>query len=393
MITCTIARTHANAVAVDLMEHAGYKARIMAAERLIDNGSVHSLPVGTVIPVVPIYCLPGCPEEWVREAGTYVVPVRPDIGLWFDWTMNPEYTTAVVPSVKGCNPITGRKLEGCQMEQYRDCCPIHEVPFAHGCYCPECWYSHPPQNYVAHPDRLWVDGFYQVKDGTVRQFFYTAETARDIASLAIGPKNTVPAFGFAFFKYKHDPPAQRIIERGIYSNSDFTKGMLTTPWSDVLKNSILCSYTSDNVENLCSTTLARCDAKSECVSTFYANAKAQCSFASDDESRVYNGNPNKRFAMNHRFDDVDDVVDDVENRVDEKSRSVLKEVSIGGGAAICQKLTVDKRPLDEYHVEPQATMRIYFVFEDQFHDIVTRGGIRTINETEGGWMNGMPVGN
>jgi len=109
-------------VAVFEMEHSGYKAKLMEAQKLIDNGHEHSLPPGESMCVIPIHCLPACPEGWVKEAGSYVVPVDVDKGIWFDWTMN-DNNTAIVPSVKGMNPITGDKLEGMVLEQYRDKCP------------------------------------------------------------------------------------------------------------------------------------------------------------------------------------------------------------------------------------------------------------------------------
>ena len=77
----------ANKSAVTVMEHAGFKARIMKARRLTGEG-VHGLPSGSPIDVFPIASLPGCPEGWVKEAGTYVCPVSSDWGLWFDWTLN-----------------------------------------------------------------------------------------------------------------------------------------------------------------------------------------------------------------------------------------------------------------------------------------------------------------
>jgi len=177
-----------------------FTATLMRAPRLKDDGRVHGLPSGQPVPVYPIDMLPGCPEDWVREAGSYVCPVDVGWGLWFSWTKNDPLNTAVLTSVKGMNPITGRKVEGLFLEQYKDMCPVHAQKFeGDQRLCPECGFKWPPQSYVCNPNTLWWDGFRQ-PDGTVRQFFFTEDDKRDIASLVIGEHNTVPAFGFAFFE-------------------------------------------------------------------------------------------------------------------------------------------------------------------------------------------------
>ena len=184
------------------LTNGGYKANLMKAERLVDN-RIHNLPPGKAMMAIPIHCLPGSPDGWVRGPGSYVVEVDAEHGLWFDFTGNDKYNTAIVPTVKGMNPITGLKTEDVGIHQYREECPIHHVPFGHKYFCEECGYKWPAQNYVSHPNVLWWDGFRQT-DGSVRQFFFTEEDKRDIASAIIGKKNTVPAFGFAFYRCKND---------------------------------------------------------------------------------------------------------------------------------------------------------------------------------------------
>jgi len=201
----TIAQTYVQQIAkagwVSTMEHKGFSASLMKAKRLQDRGAAYGLPQGQEIPVFPISALPGSPDEWVREPGTYVCPVQTDWGIWFDWTGNDAWNTAVAPSVKGMNPITGRKFSGAILEEYVERCPVHDIPFGHNRLCEECGFRWPPQNYVTHESTLWLDGFRQ-PDGTVRQFFFTEDDKRDIASLVIGNKNVVPAFGFVFYEPK-----------------------------------------------------------------------------------------------------------------------------------------------------------------------------------------------
>ena len=125
----------------------------------------------------------------------------PETGLWFDWTFNSDKNTAIVPTVKGCNPITGLKTSGFHLERYEDKCPKHGCDFIGDRFCEECGYKWPCQNYVAYPNLLLWDG-YRSEDGNVRQFFFTEELMRDVSSALIGRENTVPAFGFAFYTPK-----------------------------------------------------------------------------------------------------------------------------------------------------------------------------------------------
>lgn len=179
----------------------GKKAVIKLTPRLNGEDSFH-LPPGRAARVFLVDSLPGCPEDWVRGEGSYVVPIHPDVAFWFDWTQNDHLNTAVLSSVKGLNPITGLKIDGIKLEKYKEKCPVHNEPFNHGRYCSKCDYKWPAQSYVSSPNTLWWDGFRQ-PDGTVRQFFFSEEVERDVAAACLGgEQNTVPAFGFAFFEPK-----------------------------------------------------------------------------------------------------------------------------------------------------------------------------------------------
>lgn len=423
-----IAYKYAKDVAVSVMEHSGYKATIMAAAKLRDNGHVHALPPGRALPVVPIHCLPGCPDNWVRESGSYVVPVTADIGLWFDWTMNDSYNVAVVPSVKGMNPITGQKLEGCQMEHYRDTCPIHKTPFAHGRYCEECKYSWPPQNYVSTPNTLWWDGFFQ-SDGTVRQFFYTEDEQKDVATALIGKPNTMPAFGFAFFKYKHERPAETYRTRSMpeflytgntlgltkggnsaincFDSDSVTKGSQSfkkvKPGSGHYKCGATKGGTKGGGSSAGQNAWGYGDYESvDSIEISCLSASAPGASADGWQNRVsdsFNETPMShnemlRSAVNYSADNIKVLSEDEGRalRPEMYERETMKEVSIGAGAAITQSLSVDTRPLADYHAEPQALLRIYFCFENQFKDIIDKGGIKKLEQQKNGFLQGVPVG-
>lgn len=329
------------------MEHSGYKASLMEAERL-KGECVFGLPPGKRLNVIPIHCLPGCPEGWVRESGSYVCLVDCEKGLWFDWTMN-DNDTAIIPSVKGMNPITGEQIKELRMEQYRDKCPKHDIALAHGGYCEKCGYNLPPQNYVSYPNTLWWDGFRQ-SDGSVRQFFFTEDEKRDIASLVIGKENTVPAFGFAFFKTKQTRFVEKVKERYFVGHTIAEPIWLVgdTTWSG--------GYTTDTLTNNC--------------------YNVNCSMTSSSRGATIT-ETSYRCAEPMPF---------------EKKVQMKKDVSVGAGAKINQSLEVDKLSLDEYIDKPQALIRLYFVFEEQLESIISKGGTVELKSKEGGYIDGLPVG-
>jgi len=347
-------------VAVKMMEHSGYSAKLMQSDLLTDNKRPHELPPGVPISVIPIHSLPGCPKGWVREAGSYVCPIETNHGLWFDWTNN-DKNTAIVASVKGMNPITGEKLENLNMEQYRDKCPKHNISLAHGRFCEKCGYKLPPQNYISYPNTLWWDGFRQ-PDGTVRQFYFTDEEKKDIASLVIGKKNTVPAFGFGFFKTKRERFIQeensrsfcstvKSIKMNHYESNDNTltinDGIVNLDYTDcrsVLLHATNTVNYSCNVNNTVSTF---CSAPQEGIQLQDTPVRAL---------------------------------------------RAVRDVSVGAGARIKQDLMLDKLALNEYNSEPQAIIRLYFVFQEQLQDILQKGGIKHIENKNTGFLDGLPVG-
>lgn len=327
----------------------GFSASLKRAERLIDNGHVHTLPQGRDVPVYPVDMLPGCPDEWLRGQGSYVCPVEPNWGLWFDWTMNDSLNTAVLPSVKGMNPITGQKLEGLWLEAYADKCPVHDISFeSHERFCPECNYRWPPQSYVCDPNILWWDGFRQ-PDGTVRQFFFSEDEARDIASLVIGEKNTVPAFGFAFYS-----PKRGRVPR-----------LSTTRMAQKWEPTTYCDQSTYFNPTVYLGTTAYWDMR-------FGTSIANCSLNTSTSAR----------GMSHGS----------EGRRDTLKRSVAKSVSVGAGAKISQELRPDSLSVKEWKTEPEAIMRLYFCFEEQFRYIVDNGGIKSFKGDDEGFLRGLPVG-
>jgi len=349
------------------MDHAGFKTSLMKAKRLEDDKNIHGLPSGERIPVFPIASLPGAPKEWVREAGTYVVPVDTDWGLWFDWTMNDHWNTAILSSVKGMDPITGRKLEGFNLEQYVDKCPKHGKPFIHGRYCEECEYEWPPQNYLCRPYPSYWDGFRQ-PDGSVRQFFFTDEDARDIASLVIGKENVVPAFGFAFFK----PKEQRILPQSTvrYGGSI---------WSDY-------DEWDDGVHHLIGPPMA--DACGEIsYSVDIPKTPTSHNVSAQAMNMSFRGNISEKGVVGRNF--LRDS-SEIKSAIAKEKKS--PKVAVGAGAKIRQNLVACTLGVDGWKPEPTAVIRLYFCFDKQFRNIVKKGGIKEFVSKEEGYLDGLPVG-
>jgi hypothetical protein len=323
--------------ATTTMEHLGFKASIMRAERLADTGSPHCLPPGVPIPVFPVDCLPGCPKEWIKEGG-FVCPVDTDWGIWFDWRENDSMNTAVVPSVKGMNPITGMKMTGPHLESYEKCCPVHGTPFVNGLFCKECGYEWTPQNYITFDSgAMWWDGFRQ-PNGSVRQFFFTDDDRRDIASIVIGRDNVVPAFGFVFF--------ESILPR---YNTSFSKVWITG-------GNVIFSPSVDIHDE------------------FYEKGSGSDDADAYVYSVCYSTHDNPSLQDQHSA-----------------FRSLKSaHVSVGAGAEIQQTLAKDSLGLSGWKPTPSSVIRLYFCFKEQFESIVSEGVCDS--KRESGFLCNLPIG-
>ena len=407
----------------NLMQHNGFKASVMEAERLTGEWE-HALPPGSALPIHRVSEFKKHPNNWMEEDGCYVVPVRANKGLWFDWTSNDTLNTAVVPTVKGCNPITGLKTDNLGLERYENKCPKHNIKFIADRYCDKCGYKWPAQNYVTTPNTLWWDGF-RADDGSVRQFFITEDMMRDIANHMIGKENTVPAFGFAFFKSK-EPRVQPVFELGRstgvmitisnngyfgYNPSDVLYGDYTPPvlnfWSSsgnegpgVIGSSVgvggdggagsggagsvgggagggaggeatICGSSPDN-------------------STFMnTNSVGDIKFSSNANHQLYSQSEIPIISK-EQFDAKRTMRG---MKLSKQSAPVeKKEVAIGAGAKVKQGLIVDPYELDSWKDEPDSIMRIYFVFQNEF-DHWKSFGMKDLDGTHSdGMLKGLPIG-
>lgn len=348
------------------MDYKGFKAQIMKAERLIGSG-VHGLPPGRPIDVYPVDAFKKPLDNWVKGAGNYVIPVDSDWGLWFDWTMNDQMNTAVLPSVKGMNPITGRRTNGHVLERYEDKCPEHGVKFSDGLYCEKCNFKWPAQNYVAYPNTLWWDGF-RSADGKVRQFFFTEDLAKSIPELVIGKEDTVPAFGFAFYRTK---VVRAMITRSIRYGSCTTPGIYYHTSSDGLDIKLGNSSIShdNNFVGFCNSSAKGFSSGETSINYCVSSVKsAQADFTVGSQT----------------------IQDNVLKTI-KKHRLTKAEVGVGAGAEISQDVQIDSLKLSDWEDKPTSIMRLYFIFIEQFEDIKSKG-LRDLTGVKNGYLEGLPVG-
>lgn len=369
-----------------LMVHKGYKAQIMEAQRLVGE-QVFGLPPGTPLPVYHSDAFVEWPLGWIKGAGTFVVPVRPDKGLWFSWTQNDAANTAVLPTVKGCNPITGMQTSGFHLERYDTKCPKHNCDFQGDRYCPECDYKWPFGNYVAAPNTLWLDTW-NTGDGVGRQFYFSEEELRDVATQLISKENTCPAFGFAFYKPKVPrPPVNHIYRSPGMFEVKCSSWSYTNTGSDA--STYLYSSAVDSLNALKSAKKMR--SASGKLSRGYPTPDSfqalYCASAMSDTSGV----PMACAAGPAEMDLLGEVDCKRGFSAERGEPKVVKEVSVGAGSKINQALVADPHPLDSWCDTPEAVMTIYFVFQEKFEELKA-GGMRDLEGKKEGMLSGVPVG-
>lgn len=359
----------------------GFHAAIMRAEKKTKDND--GLPSGLPIPVLPVDCLNEHPKDWVPGEGSYVIPVNPEWGLWFNWTMNDPARTAVLPSVKGMNPITGERSSGYDIKKIEDKCPIHDEPFKTGKYCEKCDFRWPSQNFVSDPNPMYMDGFRQ-PDGTVRQFYFTEELAKSIPELVIGKEDTVPAFGFCFYKPKesvsYPDPGKRYKDEfpeDRYSNI-YTTSMDSYSFSSEskkFKGSLRSRTLSDSYFTLNS---SHSDRELRCCSDGMAVRSAFFSSTLNEGSESYTDGGLISPPSEHI-------------KPDSFSPLMEKEVGVGAGAKIAQDFKSDARDISYWQEKPSTVIRLYFVFQDEFSYYVSKG-IRNLEGNKEGYLSGLPVG-
>lgn len=372
------------------LESSRFLASLKKAPRLEDNGQSYGLPPGRSIKVFPVDMLPGAPDGWVRGAGAYACPVDVGWGLWFDWTMNDRLNTAILPSVKGMNPITGRKFDGgMSLEQYSNRCPVHKKEFKSGRLCEACGYKWPPQNYVCSPNVLWWDGFRQ-PDGTVRQFVFTEQMKRDVAQIVIGSAATQRAgmaFGFAFY----EPKTRRVPQAPVQSRG--TSGCSGASGTSGFSGYSGRPYVASGFSGVSGYSGGYSGQRGVSGASGPMGPVGPRGYSASPRPapRPYLGKPLEptQDLFKGRLEPLgagDSKIKDLMSRHKDEGK---KDVAVEAGAKILQKLDPDPLKVTEWEVKPAAIMRLYFMFPRQFAEILEKGGIKDLNAKPEGYLAGI----
>ncbi len=188
----------------------------------------------------------GCPDEWRHEGhnvGNFFIPAIIGHDFWLDFTPQEshKYHVAAIVSMQGINALTVKWSKGWGLRQYRENCPEHDTPFRTKNFCHECGHIWVPQNYISTNSRgengqklsFWLDGFVPEPGSVIRQFIFTNDEKRGIASqLEPAPNNPIRTYniGIAMFLSKKPKPSSYQIpwvdkgKRDIFSESQSSKG-------------------------------------------------------------------------------------------------------------------------------------------------------------------------
>ena len=220
-------------------------------------------------------------------------------------------------------------------------------------------------------------------DGTIRQFYFSADELRDIATAMIGKEQTVPAFGFAFYSpkerrtfalssyYGHFLPEIKWITTS--SHSTYTN--LGVLGSSIPAGSVGVTG-AQGVSGTDFLYLSASNSGDVGIGTIMPNS---VSFTSSVQESATCGKVMSR-CFSSRMADMAIT-----------GSTKVKSVSIGAGAKVRQELEPDPYTLDSWKDVPDAVMTIYFVFQEQFEQIKAKG-MRDLNGVAEGMLAGLPVG-
>jgi hypothetical protein len=400
-----------------VMEANGHYASIMRAERALKDNS--GLPPGIPIPVMPVDYLKSRPNFWIGGQGSYVCPIESDWALWFNWTMNGN-NISILTSVKGMNPITGQRVAGYELEQYKNKCPIHDIEFKHGKFCPECNFKWPDQNYITDPNPYFLDGF-RAADGTVHQFYFTEDMAKSIPELVIGKEDTIPGFGFCFYSLKN---SKNDYEGGNRIKNKFPKEAYQNGSGIIRSMSSRSDVMYRSGRSGCSSGAGMSmDMDSERSCYYSAGSDPVRGVGFRDEVKLMSSGPIECAGAPGEFktsggpisamnvcstDSLGSIgagtvtptsgiiiPDSSKSHESIRSRSTRRkstaEVGIGAGAKIQQNFEGDNRSVTDWNDKPAGVIRLYFVFREQFEKYVA-GGLNDLTGTKQGYLDALPVG-
>lgn len=333
------------------MESKQYYCELNAPDAL-SGDSIHKLPPYRRQDAYLVDDYEHCPENWMRSEGktsSYFVGVKEGTGMWLDFNKNCDkaHHTAILISVQGVNPISGLKQNKPVLERYEDICPKHSTPFKKDRFCEKCGYQWPMQNYissVATPfGELWLDGFRTI-EGQIRQYLFTKEKLRGVASNIIG-EDRVFAIGITFFKSK---------EKKLFQNWEASRNVM-----DWVSNDKTLGYKS--TPNIMG----------------YSGPSASNSIGSGSSFNCLLSGTKKKSTV---------LRSAVNGPVKEE------KIEIAAGAKIDQSIYNCSEPLSFWEEEPCAQICINYAHKDFVEEILSHG-TKDWNPNKEGFLKNIPVGN
>ena len=370
------------------MEINGLFAEINMPPALAGDG-LHSLPPRCKVQAYPVDEFPACPENWMHGSGkasSYFVPATVNRGMWFDFTMNSglSYDLAIVVSVQGINPVTGKKVTQLNLEQYREKCPVHNVAFLQDRFCPECNYAWPAQNYISTTtgQMLWIDGFRNEK-GEVRQYIITEDITRGVAAQVIGD-DRVWAIGFAFYLSKESRKGPAHLGNPHWGMSSLSMADSGEYGAD------MASLDYDSCVSGPSGPTGPCGA----VGAYgpYGDGSKSLSFNMASTQHVNSCSCSKG-GMHRSLKTGGGIIraqSMMAPRTTPAPMTQQKMLEIGAGARIDQEIGVDPNPIDYWQAEPIGLIYCNYVDDVMFRQILKAGQRQVKKE---GALAGLNVGN
>lgn len=377
----------------------GLHAEINTPEALTGE-AVHGLPphFRTQAYVVDEY--PTCPETWEHGsdlASSYFVSLKAGRGMWFDFTPNQLHThhVAVVISVQGINPVTGKPITELCLVQHKEKCPVHDIAFQQNRYCPTCKYKWPAQNYLATTtgETLWLDGF-RNEGGQVRQYIVSEEQAKGIAAQieARDPEfKRVWAIGFAFYLSREPKPAPppRPLRPAMDSIAELSH-LLEASGDD---EAFIEKDSSGGVGKISAHREMLWRAAAENGQTMRCCSLASSSSSSSPSTTSAPSSPDQKGVVRSR------KAPTLKRRITGTALAAAsrikpiveqKRLEVGAGARIGQEVGVDPNPIDFWQEKPVGMIYVNFTDAQTLRQILEAGKRREASE---GPLHDLNVGN
>lgn len=335
--------------------------------------TTHALPPYASMETYPVDEYSKCPSNWMHGsdiASSYFIGIKENYGMWLDFNgcFNHTYDVAIVISVQGVNPITGQKMVGKKalyLQQYHKKCPIHKINFKQDRYCEKCGFKWPGQNYLCttgtRSGLLWLDGF-RSSDGKIRQYIFTADEMRGIASQLIG-KERVFAIGIAFYISKNKRP--EISQQNNKWDSTYPVMHISNPDMLCNNNSLVPHVTFGGEDHIGFVGFSSMS-PSEAFTSTSASLNAPVSRGRDKPIKTAGIEFTKPIFFNP-----------------------VKQLEIGAGALISQRVYDDPKEIKYWEEKPAGMLYINYCDEETLKKILD-GGKRA--DKKDGFMQGLQVG-